>query len=184
MERVSADDVEPARLDGVTRRRLGEALGATDVAVNRYAVEADGRLAGLHAHRDQEEVFVVLAGAVVFETLEGRVPVAAGEAVRVPPGEFQSCVGDAAGGASVVLALGAPADGDGVRIPVRCSACGHGEHRLTVQDGEERLVCPECGAETRPACPACGGDALRVVLDDDERPVERCRDCGATTPAR
>lgn len=183
MNRVNVGSVEQVALgDGVTRRRLADTLGASELAVNRYTVDPGARLAGLHAHAGQEEVFVVLDGAAVFETLDGRVPVAAGEAIRFPPGEFQSCVGDDDG--TVVLALGAPQDGDDVRIPVRCSACGHGEHRLRFPDGEERLVCPGCGAESAPACSECDGDALRVVLDGNGRPVERCRDCGATTPAQ
>lgn len=188
MERVDVESVDATGVGGVTRRRLGDAIGTSDVAVNHYSVDPDERIAGLHAHYDQEEVFVVLGGEVVFETLDGGVTVSAGEAVRFPPGEYQSCTnpgdGDAGAGVAVVLALGAPADSQDVRVPVRCSACGNGEHRLTFPDGEERLRCRECGAETVPQCPECDGDRLRVVLDDDARPVDRCRDCGATTPAR
>ena len=108
---------------------------------------------------------------------------AEGEAVRFPPGEFQSCHNPTEGEATV-LALGAPPEGDDLRVPVGCSVCDGDEHRLAFSDGEERLVCPDCGAGIEPECPACGGDALRVVLGEDDRPVERCLECGAATPAR
>lgn len=181
MERVDLDAVETATTNGVQGRRLGDVLGTEHVAVNHYAVEAGGRTAGIHA--DQAEVFVVLNGEAIFETLDGRVPVASGGAVRFEAGEFQSCTAPTAASLEV-LALGAPMDTDDVRIPVRCSHCGHDEHRLAFPDGDDRLVCPDCGAATSPACPDCGGDSLRVVLDDAERPVDRYLECGATTPAR
>lgn len=183
MERVDVEAADAATAGGVERRTLGEALDTAEVAINHYRLAAGERLAGLHAHADQEEAFLVLSGAVVFETLDGRVPVAEGEAVRFPPGEFQSCTnpGDRE---AAVLALGAPKDSDDLRVPVGCSACGGGEHRLGFDEGKERLTCPSCGAETGPDCPDCGGDDLRVVLGSESRPVERCRDCGSTTPAR
>ena len=183
MNRVSIEAVDPAVVEGVSRRGLGDALGTEAVAVNHYTVSPGGRLAGLHAHSDQEEVFLVLLGAVGFETLDGRIRVAEGEAVRFAPGEFQSCYNPTEGEATV-LALGAPPESDDLRVPVGCGECDNDEHRLTFPDGEEVLVCPDCGAETEPECPACGGDALRDVLGEDDRPVERCLDCGATTPAR
>jgi len=183
VERIGRGSTDGETRGGVERRRLGHALATDHVAINQYRVPSGERIAGLHAHGDQEEVFVVQEGAVTFETLDGRVHVAAEEAVRVPPGEFQSCH-NAADAEAVVLALGAPWDTDDVRIPVACSDCEAAEHRLAFPDGEEVLVCFECGAETEPNCEACGGAAMRVVLDGSSSPVERCRDCGATRPAR
>jgi mannose-6-phosphate isomerase-like protein (cupin superfamily)/ribosomal protein L40E len=183
MDRIEVDAADAETLGGLERRRLGDALAADHVAINHYRVAPDERLAGLHAHAHQAEVFVVLDGAATFETLTGRVEVADGEGVRFPPGEFQSCHNTSEEEA-VVLALGAPPDSEDVRVPVACPDCGADEHRLTFTDGEEGLVCPECGAETAPACPDCGSGDLRVVLDDEDQPVERCRDCGATRPAR
>ena len=185
MKRVTVESVDSATFgDGVERRCLGRELASTDVAINHYGVPSGERLAGLHAHDDQEELFVVLEGRVVFETLGSRVEVAAGEAARFPPGEFQSCTNpDGAGGEAVVLALGAPRDSDDVRVPVCCPGCDRDEQRPVLEDGEERLARPGCGAERKPACPDCGGADLRVVLGDGG-PVERCRECGTTTPAR
>jgi mannose-6-phosphate isomerase-like protein (cupin superfamily) len=112
VKRVTVESVDSATFgDGVERRCLGRELASTDVAINHYGVPSGERLAGLHAHDDQEELFVVLEGRVVFETLGRRVEAAAGEAARFPPGEFQSCTNpDGAGGEAVVLALGAPRD--------------------------------------------------------------------------
>ena len=183
MERIDLESTDGETRGGVERRRLGDALAADNVAINHYRVPSGERIAGLHAHADQEEVFVVQEGAVTFETLDGRVHIADEEAVRVPPGEFQSCH-NAADNEAVVLALGAPPDSEDVRVPVGCPACDADEHRLTFPDGEEVLECPDCGAETEPTCEACGGAEIRVVLDGSGSPVERCRDCGATRPAR
>ena len=183
MERIDLGSTDGETRGGVERRRLGHALATDHVAINQYRAPSGERIAGLHAHADQEEVFVVREGAVTFETLDGRVHVADEEAVRVPPGEFQSCH-NAGGDEAVVLALGAPPDSEEVRVPVGCPACDAAEHRLLVREGEELLVCPDCGAETEPDCEACGGGEMRVVLDGSGSPVERCRDCGATRPAR
>jgi len=188
MERVAVSAVEAVAREGVRRRRLGDALGTSDVAVNHYHVEPGARIAGLHAHADQAEVFVVLEGEAVFETLDGRVLVGAGETIRFPAGEFQSCTNPAGatedGTPVVVLAVGAPADSDDVRVAVRCSACGHDEQRLQFDAGSELLVCLDCGAESAPSCGECGGERVRVVLDDEDRPAEECLECGAHTPAR
>ena len=184
METVSVEACDPAVVESVSRRGLGDALGTEAVAVNHYTVPPGERLAGLHAHADQAETFVVLSGEVSFETLDGRIRVGEGEAVRFRPGEFQSCRNSTEDEATV-LALGAPPGSDDLRVPVGCGECDSDEHRLTFPDGEEVLVCSDCGAETEPECSACGGDALRVVLgEDNDRPVERCRDCGATTLAQ
>ena len=88
METASVEAVDPAVVKGVSRRGLGDALGTEAVAVNYYTVPPGGRLAGLHAHADQAETFVVLSEAVGFEMLDGRIRVGEGEAVRFPPGEF------------------------------------------------------------------------------------------------
>jgi uncharacterized cupin superfamily protein len=183
VERIGRGSTDGETRGGVERRRLGHALATDHVAINQYRVPSGERIAGLHAHADQEEVFVVQEGAVTFETLDGRVHIADEEAVRVPPGEFQSCH-NAADDEAVVLALGAPPDSEDVRVPVGCPACDADEHRLAFPDGEEVLECPDCGAATEPNCEACGGAEIRVVLDGSGSPVERCRNCGATRPAR
>ncbi|WP_435179661.1 cupin domain-containing protein [Halorussus sp. AFM4] len=187
MERTAIDAVESAAFgDGVDRRGLTDALDAEHLAVNRYRVPpGEGFPSGLHAHGDQEEVFVVLDGEATFETLvprgeaggdpgateweAGEVAVAAGEAIRFAPGEYQS--GRNAGEAELVaLALGAPRDSEDVRIPLACPECGHGYLRPEAGGaGDVRLVCPDCDARNAPeGCPDCGSE-MRVALADAER---------------
>ncbi|MFC7046252.1 cupin domain-containing protein [Halobacteriaceae archaeon GCM10025711] len=189
METVAIDDVEPDRFGaGVDRHVLSSPLGTTDVAINRFSVASGEELpAGLHAHADQEEVFVVLAGEATFETLvegadgreAGEVTVGAGEAIRFAPGEFQSGRNDADTDL-VVLAMGAPRDSEDVRIPVACPACGHEDVRLDAGGDRPTFVCPDCGDEHVPApCPACGSEDLHTTLGADARVIVVCRECDA-----
>ncbi|NEU57357.1 cupin domain-containing protein [Halorussus sp. MSC15.2] len=203
MERVAIDAVEARAFgDDAERRGLTEPLGATDVAVNRYRVApGDGFPGGLHAHADQEEIFLVLDGEATFETLgpereeAGEVTVAEGEAVRFAPGEYQSgrnavSEADSDGDDLVALAIGAPRDGEDVRVPLACPECGHGELRPTWDETGTSLVCPDCGAENVPeGCPDCGRE-MRVTLasSDGAEPdppsanaetAVVCPDCGA-----
>jgi uncharacterized cupin superfamily protein len=184
MQRVSLDDV------ATDRQALTEPLGTTDLAINRYRLPpGEGLPAGLHAHADQEEVFVVSEGTARFETLvretgewrADEVRVDAGEAIRFAPGEFQSghSVGDEP---LVALALGAPRDSEDVRLPVTCPNCDRPDLRLDT-DGEPTFRCPDCDGAFVPApCPECGSEALRVALGEDRATVVVCDDCAATFP--
>jgi uncharacterized cupin superfamily protein len=186
MERVDVKGVgSESPVDGVEVRRLTEPLGTTDLGLNHYRVSpGEGLPAGLHAHADQEEVFIILEGEATFETLvrgDGKretaeLTVTAGEAVRFAPGEFQS--GNGRGeGPLVVLALGAPRGSEDVRLPLPCPDCGHPDTRLDAD--EMTFVCPACGDERTPGdCPDCGGADLRVALCDGDV-IVRCSDCGA-----
>lgn len=191
MERVTVDDVEPGSYgtDG-DRRSLSEPLYTSDVAINHYTLEPGDRLAGLHAHVDQEEVFIVVEGEVTFETFApengvgDEVTVASGEAIRFAPGEFQSGKNDSDGEA-VILALGAPRGTEDWRVPVACPHCGHEDTRPTVADDGETpvLVCPECGGESKVECPECGSENMRSVSSEDGEPVSVCLDCGGESEA-
>jgi mannose-6-phosphate isomerase-like protein (cupin superfamily) len=194
--------MERARVTGA-RTDLGDSLSTTGVAVVRYRLApGEGFPSGLHAHYDQAEVFVVLAGEAVFEALppveawpgehartkDGDAPVgrevtvAASEAVRFAPREFQTGRNPAdADGDLVALALGAPKDTSDVRIPAGCprSDCGASALRLGLDGDAFTFDCPDCGASFAPApCPACGSDDLAMALDRDGHPVSRCADCG------
>jgi mannose-6-phosphate isomerase-like protein (cupin superfamily) len=97
MEKVTIDDVEPSAFGSdIDRRGLSDPLGTTDFAINRYRLDPGERFSGsLHAHMDQEEVFVVVEGEATFETLDGEETISDGEAIRFTPGEFQSGKNDA-----------------------------------------------------------------------------------------
>ena len=148
MEKVSIEDVEPGAFgQDIDRRGLSEPLDTGNVAINRYRLAPGERFSGgLHAHMDQEEVFMIVEGEATFETMDGEVTVGADEVIRFAPGEFQSGKND--GDEDVVaFALGAPRDSEDVRIPQDCPECGHDNMRAIPGDDGFDLQCPECGAE-------------------------------------
>lgn len=165
--------------DGSEQRKLTEALASDAVAINHYRVAPGDELpGGLHAHMDQEEVFVVIGGRASFETLSGEISVSAGEVVRFDRGDFRSGKNPAEDELEV-LAIGAPPSSADARIPFECSACGHPDLRSGFAAERIRFICPQCEtASVATACPGCGGDDLRASLGGDDRPVVRCRGCG------
>jgi uncharacterized cupin superfamily protein len=64
---IHADDVAPSRWEygevGATRRRLGVAAGAGRLGVALIEIDPGKRSTPPHSHADEEEVFLVLAGA-------------------------------------------------------------------------------------------------------------------------
>ncbi len=181
MERLEFDDVgADVYAAGGTRRDLADRLETTQVALNHYRIDpGSGLPGGLHAHMDQEEVFVVLVGTAVFETLEGKVEVDSGGAVRFAPGEFQS--GRNAGETPLeILAIGAPRDSEDVRLPLACPACDNPNVRVDASGDAPVFTCPDCGDQRVPApCPECGAEAFEVTVGESDRPVVACRDCGS-----
>lgn len=148
MEKVSIENVEPAAMGSdVDRRGLSEPLGTEDLAINQYRLDPGERFSqGLHTHMDQEEVFVVVEGEATFETRDGEVEVAAGEAVRFAPGDYQSGKNDG-DEQLLALALGAPRGSRDVRVPETCPECGNDNMQAVPGDDGFTLVCPECDAE-------------------------------------
>lgn len=175
IEQANSTDVG----EGSLRRGLTDALHSTDVAINHYRIApGDGFPAGLHAHLDQEEVFVIVEGTATFETLDGEVIVSRGEAVRFAPGEYHAGKNDGETDL-VVLGFGAPADTDAVHIPMACPGCGEAHLRLDT-DPDLRFVCPACGEVHVPSnCPECGSPDLQVTLGVRNEPIVRCWACGA-----
>lgn len=150
MNHVRIDDIESTPSPSAVRRPLADALGATDLAVNYFELEPGDSFAyGYHAHHDQEEVFYVQSGTATFETEDGDRRVAAGEAVRFAPGEFQQGRND--GDERVVaLALGAPKETDETEVYRECPAC---DDRTPARferadDGALLTVCADCDTET------------------------------------
>lgn len=176
-----ADVESDASRDDIERRTLTDALGITEMAINHYVIEPGERISGLHAHMDQEELFFILSGALVFETLSGAVTVSEDEAIRFAPGEFQS--GKNVTDESVaVLGCGAPRDSEEIRIPLACPDCDHDVMRPDVIDGDPVLVCPNCGAKSDARCPNCGNDSMQAVISEKrEGSVGVCKNCGVTS---
>jgi uncharacterized cupin superfamily protein len=148
MEKVSIGDVEPNAFGSdIDRRGLSDPLETTDLALNRYRLDPGERFSGgMHAHMDQEEVFVIVEGEATFETMDGEVTVGEAEVIRFAPGEFQSGKNDS-DGEVVAFAMGAPRDSEDVRLPQNCPECGHDNVRAIPGDDGFDLQCPDCGAE-------------------------------------
>lgn len=194
METVSIDGLDPAPSENdIDRRKLSGPLNTADIAINWYVLDPDERFSGsIHAHMDQEEVFLIVKGEATFETYTprsraesncsvGEITVDENEAIRFAPGEFQSGK-NAADEPVVAFALGAPRDSEDVRVPLPCPECGHEDRQPVIVNGEEVLVCPECGIESAVACPECDRSNMRVRLaEDTEYLVNVCFDCGAAS---
>jgi uncharacterized cupin superfamily protein len=148
MEKVTIDDIAESERGEADVRNVADALGTTDLAMNRFRLEPGQSLTGgMHAHLDQEEVFCVIEGTATFETPEGIQEVDAGEVIRFAPGDYQQ--GRNEGDTELsVLALGAPKESTETRVPMECPECGESDSMAVVM-GEEgmTLQCPECGAE-------------------------------------
>jgi uncharacterized cupin superfamily protein len=157
MEKISIDDVEPHALDGDTDRRgLADPLGATDVAVNRYALEpGENFSSGLHAHLDQEEIFYVIDGEATFETAPApdaeteTLTVESGEVVRFAPGEYQQGRNES-GDRLVALALGAPKESTDARVAQPCPSCDSPALALGASEDGMVFECPDCGETLKP----------------------------------
>jgi len=151
MQKVSmAEAPQSISESGPDRLALDAALGATDVAIKYYEL-SPGEIfsGGFHTHHSQEEIFIVLEGEATWDTEDGEaaMTVAAGEAVRFPPGEFQhGYVAEDADQDVRALALGAPPGMDETVTIFTCPACGTAEAKHDVDFYEDRLetICQEC----------------------------------------
>ncbi|PSP98047.1 cupin domain-containing protein [Halobacteriales archaeon QS_4_70_19] len=166
MEHVRVDEVDSWTSPASAKRPLSRALGAEDVTINHYELAPGESFAfGYHSHEGQEEVFYVLEGTATFTTGKprrdaeassgdaagenGEVRVAAGEAVRFAPGEWQQGV-NGTDERVVALAIGAPAEMGETTILRECADCGERTEQAVQPADENALVtvCEDCGAET------------------------------------
>lgn len=180
MEKVTINDIEPYVLsEDSARRELSDPLGATHIAINYYRLRpGEGFPGGLHAHMDQEEVFVIIEGEATFETLEGEVTVGEWEAIRFTPGEFQSGMNESDRDLTA-FAIGAPRNTEDIRIPVECPECGHDNLRLDISESGLTFVCPDCATNYIPRnCPECGHADLRITLGEKTHIIVVCQGCG------
>ena len=149
MQRVSigTDDLEPITEN--VFEPLSDDLDTAGVAINYYE-RLPGESIGFcyHRHLEQEEVFVVLAGTVTFETENGSVQVGPDEVIRFAPGEWQQ--GFNHGDVPVaVLAIGAPREAGPTELRRECPDCGRRRDVTeTLEDDELVFYCQACGADT------------------------------------
>ena len=150
MEHVATNDLDNWTGPADVKRPVGRALGTEHMGLRLYELEPGESTAfGYHAHENQEEVFYVLDGTLIFETEGGDVEVGAGEAVRFGPGEFQQSR-NAGDGRTRVLGMGAPADAGELTLLRECEDCGERTDQEIDSDDGAALVthCADCGAET------------------------------------
>lgn len=149
MHKVSIDDVDNWKGPATEKRPLSHALDAENVAINYYVLGSGESFAfGYHRHRNQEEVFYIQQGTVIFETEEGNVEVTAGEAVRFAPGEWQQGF-NRGGGEVIALAVGAPADAGETDVLRECVGCGGTTEQIIEPAGDALVTrCVDCGGET------------------------------------
>lgn len=152
-EHVAIDEIPNRIAPADEKREIDEAVGATAMGVNCY-VASPGQLLpiGMHSHPDQEELFYVISGSLVFETPDGDYEVDADEVFFAPPDSSHRgrAVGDEP---ARVLAIGAPGEADEATIHEECPRCGEVASReFAIDDaGDERelvVTCERCGAET------------------------------------
>ncbi len=126
MKKVTVERIEspPTNSPADVVRPLSTALGTERVAVNYFELAPSESFGyAYHRHLDQEEVFYVLSGTVVFETESGAIEVRSGEAIRFAPGEFQ--LGRNRSDEWVIaLALGAPRESTEIEYLRKCPVCG------------------------------------------------------------
>lgn len=113
---IDPDDCD--RVDGrpCDLRRLSDAAGMDDIAINRFDADPGEQLPlAYHYHETQEEAFVVLSGTLHVETPEEEFTVPAGSMFAVEPEAPHRAYNPEAADDSVsVVAIGAPPVDDAV----------------------------------------------------------------------
>ncbi|SEQ76343.1 cupin domain-containing protein [Natrinema salaciae] len=111
---VDPDDLERVDDRPCDLRRLGEAAGLDNVAINRFDAEPGEQLPlAYHVHETQEEAFLVLSGTLHVETPEGALVVTEGSMFAAQPESPHRAYNPEDADESVsVLAIGAPSVDD------------------------------------------------------------------------
>lgn len=153
MKKAKIEDVEPISTTSPADivRPLSPVLETTDLAINYFELAPTESFGfEYHRHLDQEEVFYVIQGTVMFETESDDVEVNAGEIIRFAPGEFQ--LGRNRGDERVIaFALGAPRDTEEIEYFRECPTCGEETIQApSLNESQHTVVieCAECGSTT------------------------------------
>jgi mannose-6-phosphate isomerase-like protein (cupin superfamily) len=151
MKKTSVDSAEIEPSPASVKRRLSDPLETAKLVVCHYELdEGESTAFGLHAHSNQEEVFIVQSGELTIEMEDGRTTAAEGEVIATTSGEYHQAVN--AGSERVrVLVVAAPPEPDEVDLRRECETCASTTRQRVESDegGEVKLtVCTECGTET------------------------------------
>ncbi|AUV83700.1 cupin domain-containing protein [Salinigranum rubrum] len=108
---VDPTEVEPVPDRPCELRRISEAAGLSQVAVNRFSADPGEQLPlAYHYHDEQEELFYVAEGTLAVETPDETYDVPEGSFFAVEPKSPQRAYNPAdADGRVTVVAIGAPA---------------------------------------------------------------------------
>lgn len=111
---VDPDDLERVDDRPCDLRRLSEAAGMDNVAINRFDAEPGEMLPlAYHVHDTQEEAFLVLSGTLHVETPEGELVVPEGSMFAAQPNSPHRAYNPEDADESVsVIAIGAPSVDD------------------------------------------------------------------------
>ncbi|WP_226482155.1 cupin domain-containing protein [Natrinema amylolyticum] len=111
---VDPNDLERVDERPCDLRRLSEAAGMDNVAINRFDAEPGEQLPlAYHVHDTQEEAFLVLSGTLHVETPEGELEVPEGSMFAAQPNSPHRAYNpDDADESVSVVAIGAPSVDD------------------------------------------------------------------------
>ncbi|RKD93962.1 cupin domain-containing protein [Halopiger aswanensis] len=107
---VDPDDLESVEGRPCDLRRLSEATGLENLAINRFCAEPGEQLPlAYHYHETQEEAFIVLSGTLQVETPDREFSVPEGSVFTAKPeSPHRAYNPDDADDAVEVIAVGAP----------------------------------------------------------------------------
>ena len=119
---LELEDSVAGRAPGLEGRFGRTKLGTRDVGVSHWRYEPGFRAEGGHRHREQEEVYVVVAGSGELLLDDEVVALAPWDAVRVAPEVVRAFAAGPDGLEIIAVGGPKPEGGDGVPSPVEWPA--------------------------------------------------------------
>jgi uncharacterized cupin superfamily protein len=129
-----------ARVEGRTKRVLGEAFGLRNFGVNLTRLEPGAQSALLHRHTRQDEFIYVLEGTPTLLTDTGAVELAPGMCAGFPAGGVAHHLVNRSAAPVVFLEIGDRSPGDAAEYPaddlvLEAGSGVPGGYRFTKKDG-------------------------------------------------
>jgi mannose-6-phosphate isomerase-like protein (cupin superfamily) len=119
---LDLEDSVGGRAPGIEGRFGRTRLGTRDVGVSHWRYEPGFRADGGHKHREQEEVYVVVAGSGELLIDDEVLALAPWDAVRVAPEAVRAFAAGPQGLEIIAVGGPKPEGGDGEASPVRWPA--------------------------------------------------------------